>query len=385
MARTLWSPFDSPRSEFASAERVDAEVIAEEHRAVTEFPHLKEILDGLPVALLVLNAERQIVCANEMALAPTGGACALGLRHGEALHCIHCSENAAGCGTSRSCASCGAVQAVLESQQRGTKSSREAQITTEKDGRRYSYEFLVSASPLRFKELGTFTLVSLTDISHERRRHALESIFYHDVLNTAGGLQKFIELLIDEPDPEEIRRALAFLQIAAGDLVNEIAGQRDVALAERGELSVTRLSFDGGTLLGELLEEFRHNSLSEGKDLRIEVSAATVRIVSDPLILKRVVRNLLKNACEASCPGEAITLGCATEDEWACLWVHNQGCIAEDARRQIFGRFYSTKGRNRGLGTYSVRLLTERYLGGSVALESSVAQGTTFKISIPQQ
>jgi hypothetical protein len=47
----------------------------------------------------------------------------------------------------------------------------------------------------------------------------------------------------------------------------------------------------------------------------------------------------------------------------------------------MFQRNFSTKGPGRGVGTYSVRLLTERYLGGQVSLLSSPESGTRFGLS----
>ncbi len=37
----------------------------------------------------------------------------------------------------------------------------------------------------------------------------------------------------------------------------------------------------------------------------------------------------------------------------------------------------------RGLGTYSVKLLTERYLGGAVTFTSTQEEGTTFRVCYP--
>jgi signal transduction histidine kinase len=48
-------------------------------------------------------------------------------------------------------------------------------------------------------------------------------------------------------------------------------------------------------------------------------------------------------------------------------------------------RSFSTKGgRGRGLGTYSVRLLTERHLGGQVDFRSVPEEGTTFFVRLPR-
>jgi sensor histidine kinase regulating citrate/malate metabolism len=55
-----------------------------------------------------------------------------------------------------------------------------------------------------------------------------------------------------------------------------------------------------------------------------------------------------------------------------------------DTQLQIFNRSFSTKGGNRGVGTYSIKLLTERYLHGKVSFISSVETGTIFKVILPK-
>jgi len=51
----------------------------------------------------------------------------------------------------------------------------------------------------------------------------------------------------------------------------------------------------------------------------------------------------------------------------------------------VFQRSFSTKGKGRGLGTYSIKLLTERYLKGTASFTSTETDGTTFQISLPTQ
>jgi signal transduction histidine kinase len=56
--------------------------------------------------------------------------------------------------------------------------------------------------------------------------------------------------------------------------------------------------------------------------------------------------------------------------------------MADRVRAHVFQRSFSTKGTGRGLGTYSIKLLTERYLGGRVWFESAEGQGTTFHVEL---
>jgi signal transduction histidine kinase len=57
--------------------------------------------------------------------------------------------------------------------------------------------------------------------------------------------------------------------------------------------------------------------------------------------------------------------------------------MPKEVQMQIFQRSFSTKGKGRGIGTYSIKLLTETYLGGKVSFRSEERHGTTFRIDLP--
>ena len=105
--------------------------------------------------------------------------------------------------------------------------------------------------------------------------------------------------------------------------------------------------------------------------------------MTDPRLLTRVLGNLVKNAAEASERGQTVTLGCRLGGLKLTFWVHNIGVMTREVQLQVFQRSFTTKGAGRGLGTYSVKLLTERCLEGAVAFESSEEAGTTFRVILP--
>ena len=81
-------------------------------------------------------------------------------------------------------------------------------------------------------------------------------------------------------------------------------------------------------------------------------------------------------------PGDRVTLDCRRRGDSVEFRVHNPAYIPHDEQIQIFRRTFSTKGRDRGLGTYSIRLLSE-YLEGDVSYTSSKEAGTTFVATYP--
>ena len=65
--------------------------------------------------------------------------------------------------------------------------------------------------------------------------------------------------------------------------------------------------------------------------------------------------------------------------------VHNDAVMPPEVQMQVFQRSFSTKARlGRGIGTHSMRLFGERYLGGKVDFISREFAGTTFTLTLPK-
>ena len=120
------------------------------------------------------------------------------------------------------------------------------------------------------------------------------------------------------------------------------------------------------------------------KSVLIAPGSAAFMFPTDETLLQRVLGNLLKNALEASQPGDAIEISAEELPERFVFWCHNRQPIPRDVQLQLFRRSFSTKGPGRGIGTYSIRLLTERYFGGQVTLSSNLETGTRFELSFPR-
>ncbi len=227
----------------------------------------------------------------------------------------------------------------------------------------------------------SFCVFAVTDISHEKRRRNLEQIFFHDVLNVAGSIRGFAELLRDY-DPEDKVAIFNMIHATSERIIEEIEAQRALMEAETGELAVSNELLSSRMVLGKITQLYAHHDACRERTLAIAPDAEEVVFASDPVLLGRVFGNMVKNALEAAQPGATVTLGARREGTQAEFWVHNPGVIRADDQAQIFRRSFSTKGRSRGLGTYSMKLLSEK-LGGQVGFESTEGSGTTFFARYP--
>lgn len=369
-------------TQFAPAERAPEERVRDLYRLLSSIPLLQKLLGSVPDILLLLNEQRQIVLANDAAfgflgIEPTLEV--LGSRPGEAFGCVHAAQTPAGCGTTEFCQTCGAVQAILAAQ-RGNSDVKECRIAIKDSWD--ALDLRVSTTPFEY-EGQRLTICALQDISHEKRRRALERTFFHDVLNTVGGLRGFVELLL-ESEPEEIPEVASTVSKISGQLIEEIETQRSLLAAENEELSPKLEELKSKELLEELAVVYRRHEVAQRKSITIAADSESLVFTSDYSLLLRVLGNMLKNALEATPEQGSVTLGVGRNGDHLVFWVNNPTLMPREVQLQVFKRSFSTKGSGRGIGTYSMRLLATRYLRGEVDFSSSEEQGTTFRLRLPR-
>jgi Histidine kinase-, DNA gyrase B-, and HSP90-like ATPase len=369
---------------FAPPERDSQEQIRRDHSSLRAMALVRQLLDSFPEPAMILNRHRQIVYANDklLALRRTGQDEIIGLRPGEMLDCIHSGEMEAGCGTSKFCTQCGAVNAIWESIKTDTAQVRECRITCRVPEGFTALDLRVWGTPLALDT--TFTVFAITDITNEKRRAVLERAFFNDALDIATGIKGVLDPW-PEASPSEVAEMTATACNLSGELLEEIRSYRDLLAAERGELQVNVGELDADELLRNLCDLYGRHSSAEGKTIAQPVLIGPTQIRSDPVLLSRVLGHLLKNALEASSPGEVVRV--ALENTGRTTFsVHNPSYMPERVQLQIFQRSFSTKAATGcGIGTYAVKLLVERYLGGEVMFTSTLHGGTQFTVRLHRQ
>ena len=304
------------------------------------------------------------------------------MRTGDALHCIHSDEIESGCGFTESCKFCGALQTIDDSLKLEFTVSKECRITSKLNGREVSFDFMVTANPFKIK-VDTFIILSFIDISSSKRRLALERIFFHDFSNKVGSLGGFLQLIDEVDSPEKSKEYLKYAQNISNELNDEIKAQRLLLSAENNDLKINKVYSNSLNIISSVVISLTLNNSAIGKEIIIDKGSKDINFFTDQLILKRILMNMIINALEAiEAPGN-ITIGCELTDKSLIFYVHNSSFIPREIALQIFQRSFSTKGTNRGLGTYSMKLLAEGFLGGKVYFTSDKKLGTKFFASFP--
>ena len=369
---------------FAPAKRKSLEEIRKE---AMEFfkTHFEEILNAIPYITIIVNEERQVVFLNQALIQSFGIKKiedAIGSRPGEIFKCIHSQDYIHGCGTGENCRYCGAVYAVLKSLATNERFTSEARITSNFDGNIISFDLNVTAHPFRLKEK-RFVMVFLSDISNQKRQELLETTFLHDLLNILTVITGFIEIFplegLNTKQKQYFKQINDYIHI----LVDEFIAHRDLIAAEKNELLLNLKNLNSLDIVKSTVEIIKYQNIANEKEIELDTNSETIIFQTDARLLSRILLNLLKNALEASSPGESIKIGYNLSNETIVFWVKNSAAMTKSVKSQIFQRSFSTKGPGRGIGTYSVKLLTERYLGGKVNFQSTKEEGTTFYIHLP--
>ncbi len=189
---------------------------------------------------------------------------------------------------------------------------------------------------------------------------------------------------------------------AVDSTAGEIARHINTALASLSTLVDSLLDIsklDAGAVrpelrrvnVKELLEriEADYRPLARDKGLMFGVAPAEAQVETDPVLLERMVRNLVDNAIKYTAIG-SVSLDAKADERTVRIAVRDTGAgIAESERERIFKEFYQVgnperdRGKGLGLGLAIVRRLA-RLLGLEVQLESEPGRGSTFAVTLPR-
>ncbi len=363
---------------FAPAARTEVGEFNDQIESLTHSPIMNALLETMAGLLVVLNEDRQIVAMNHAFLAAIGiknAEEALGLRLGESLGCVHAQEEPHGCGTTAYCGTCGAAIAMMTAINDDMVSEEICALTAEMGGVVQELCMLIRAQPMRL-ENKRWILIFAQDITQQQFWVNLERVFFHDINNLLSPLLGNIEFMaMENPNDADVVQ----LQESIVRLCSEVSLQRSLIqkkdikyLLQKADTSVLEIKKDVDTIL------YGHNA-ARGRQIETAWPVEDVNIDTDKLLVSRVLGNMMINALEASKAGGLVRLTTEVTPEAVAWHVWNEGGIDKGIQKRIFQRHFSTKSKTgRGLGTFSMKLFGEKYLGGQVGFVSSPEEGTTF-------
>jgi putative PEP-CTERM system histidine kinase len=106
--------------------------------------------------------------------------------------------------------------------------------------------------------------------------------------------------------------------------------------------------------------------------------------MADPLMLEQAIGHLVRNAVDASKPGQAVTVRMGSDDKLITITVADAGTgmDSEFVRTRLFQPFASTKQGGFGVGAFEAKSLVSA-MGGRLTVESKLGEGSSFTIALP--
>ena len=372
---------------FASPERADEQELAAAVAFASKNPIISSLLSSVGGLLAVLDEHRQIVALNDEFLQMLGiadPAAVLGLRPGEVLRCIHAHEEPGGCGTSRFCSSCGAAIAIVSSLAEDAPKERLCALSAMQGDKAMDAALLVRSRPVRL-EGKRFLLLFVQDVTKQEQRAALERSFFYDINNMLGLLAGTAELLAQGSGQQA--DLTETIHRSAMRLAKEVTVHRCLLQEENAVIQpmLTDVAVQG--VCDELRSFFFSHIVVCQQEIMFPEQVPELVLSTDPSLLLRVLCNMITNALEASQAGPEkqvrVWLEQTADQLVFCVW--NAQVIPPETACRIYQLYFSTKGEpGRGIGTYSMKLIGEKILGGKVSFTSSKAAGTVFRFAVPK-
>ena len=204
----------------------------------------------------------------------------------------------------------------------------------------------------------------------------------HDIKNGLIPIRNVLRHLVQVQEQQP--QALATVFAERRSTLESSVGYLDTLARNYARLtpSVERRAVDVNAIAIEIAAS---TGVASTTKVRTRLAEAVPRALGDPVIVRRIIDNLVRNAVESlDTRGGDVTITTSRTPNGAVrLVVADTGRgMSQEELAHAFDDFFTTKPDGTGLGLSVVRRLTTD-LNGSVRVESAPGQGTAFTIELP--
>jgi len=221
----------------------------------------------------------------------------------------------------------------------------------------------------------------LANVSHELRTPL------NVILGYSGVLYDMPQGAIEEDQRQQIHK----IETSAKELLELIRGLLDLTTIQEGKLVAAQERVHLSGLIEEALAPLREKAQSKGLEIQVELAEGLPEeIVTDPLKLRQIIRNLVDNAIKFTHKG-GVRIEARLAESMLCIRVEDTGMGMEEKDLEIiFERFRQLDGSQTrhygGLGI-GLNLVKEfvKLLQGHVQVTSKPEKGSAFTVLLPYQ
>jgi signal transduction histidine kinase len=237
----------------------------------------------------------------------------------------------------------------------------------------------------RFGAMGRRLRASAVQLRDAERRATVGEMarqVNHDIKNGLIPIRNVVQHLAQVQEREPDQLATIFNERRA--TLESSIGYLDTLARNYARLTPKsdRRSFDVSAVARDAVR----SASADDAVVQAKVAESLPPVVGDPVLLRRILDNLLRNAIESLPSGKgSVTLETRRAPKGNGVWVivtdTGRG-MSENELAHAFDDFHTTKATGTGLGLSVVRRLTAD-LQGELRVESAPGRGTTFTIDLP--
>jgi len=208
----------------------------------------------------------------------------------------------------------------------------------------------------------------------------------HDLRQPLHALNLLVAQLRAEPTPAERERLTLRVDSAVASINGLFDGLLDISKLDAGVVAAEVSAFPLQQVLDRVEATFAEAARARGLHLHVRPHDAWVR--SDPVLLERILDNLVANALRYTRRG-GVLVGCRRRADGLHVEVWDTGIgIAPDKQGEIFSEFYQVapagtlRGEGLGLGLSIVSRLA-LLLGHRIGVASRPGRGSCFSVTLP--
>jgi signal transduction histidine kinase/ActR/RegA family two-component response regulator len=208
----------------------------------------------------------------------------------------------------------------------------------------------------------------------------------HDLRQPVHALSLFVGALRGVAIPPAARPLIDQIEASITALDSLFGALLNISRLDAGVVAAERRPFAIQSALDSVCREYAHEARAKGIQLEWMDCAAIVD--SDPVLVERILRNLVSNAVRYTERGR-ILVGCRQRRHAIALQVWDTGVgIPSDEQARVFEEYYQVDNLERdhtrglGLGLAIVRRLAE-LLGCELTLRSQPGKGSCFEVALP--
>jgi signal transduction histidine kinase len=266
-------------------------------------------------------------------------------------------------------------------------------LTSEDSGRRFGPSDLALAESLAHRAALAIDNARLYEEAQEalRSRDELLAIVSHDLRNPLDVIQFTVAMLRQTLPADETnsraRKHCDMIQRSSERMIGLIRDLLDFGTIEAGKLAIDTSTHDAATLVEEALTSARLMAAQKHIEIHADLSTEPGEVLCDRPRVLQVLANLLGNALKFTSEGGTVTVTVTGQPNEVRFAVADTGPgIPPESLPHVFDRYWQAK-RTANLGTGLGLAIAKGIVGahgGTIAVESTLGQGSTFSFTLPR-